>query len=213
MTTSPRQSIRATLKAFARAVATAVVIPALISYWVRAAIIGRDRAIAGSTQALALVPGLIGQYLRRAFLARVLAACHPTAAIEFGTVFSQADARIDENVYIGPRCHLGLVHVGRNALLAAGVHVPSGARSHGSDDVGVPIRDQPGTPALIRIGDGAWIGSAAVVMADVGRDTVIGAGAVVTKPIPDRVVAAGVPARVLRHRDDAGVRRIRRAGL
>jgi acetyltransferase-like isoleucine patch superfamily enzyme len=41
-------------------------------------------------------------------------------------------------------------------------------------------------------------------MADVGRDSVIGAGAVVTGPIPDGVVAAGVPARVLRRRDDVG---------
>jgi serine acetyltransferase len=38
-------------------------------------------------------------------------------------------------------------------------------------------------------------------MADVGRDSIIGAGAVVTSPIPDRVVAAGVPARVIRARD------------
>jgi acetyltransferase-like isoleucine patch superfamily enzyme len=38
-------------------------------------------------------------------------------------------------------------------------------------------------------------------MADVGRDSVIGAGAVVTKPIPDRVLAAGVPARVIRGRE------------
>ena len=40
--------------------------------------------------------------------------------------------------------------------------------------------------------------AAAVVMADVGRDTIVGAGAVVTRPLPDRVIAAGVPARVVR---------------
>ena len=54
----------------------------------------------------------------------------------------------------------------------------------------------------VRIGAGAWVGSGAVVLADVGRDTVVGAGAVVTKPLPDRVLAAGVPARVLRRRDE-----------
>jgi acetyltransferase-like isoleucine patch superfamily enzyme len=37
-------------------------------------------------------------------------------------------------------------------------------------------------------------------MADVGRHSVVGAGSVVTKPIPDGVVAAGVPARVIRQR-------------
>ena len=49
---------------------------------------------------------------------------------------------------------------------------------------------------------GAWIGSGAVVMADVGRDTIVGAGAVVTRPLPDRVVACGVPARILHTRDE-----------
>ena len=38
-------------------------------------------------------------------------------------------------------------------------------------------------------------------MADVGRDSVVGAGAVVTRSVPDRVVAAGVPARVVKRRD------------
>ena len=65
-----------------------------------------------------------------------------------------------------------------------------------------PIRDQAGGVTAVLIGAGAWIGSAAVVMADVGPDTVVGAGAVVTKPLPDGVVAAGVPARILRRRDE-----------
>jgi acetyltransferase-like isoleucine patch superfamily enzyme len=192
---------RELLKALARAAATVAVAPALTSYWIRSAIVGRDRALQGSTQALALVPGILGQYLRRAFLTRALARFHSSAVVEFGTIFSQADAEIGENAYIGAHCHLGLVHIGRDALLAGGVHVPSGGRSHGIDDVLVPIRDQAGSPSLVRIGAGAWIGSAAVVMADVGRDTVVGAGAVVTRPVPDRVVVAGVPARIVRSRD------------
>jgi len=79
--------------------------------------------------------------------------------------------------------------------------VPSGPASHGTDRIDVPIRDQAGRPAQVRIGAGTWVGSAAVVMADVGRDAVIGAGSVVTRPIPDRVVAAGVPAVPIRTRD------------
>ena len=198
--------IRDRLKALARGLAAIIVAPVLISYWIRASILGRDRALEGSTQLLSLVPGISGQYLRRAFLARVLAGCHPSSVVEFGTIFSQADARLDENAYVGPGCHLGLVHVERDALLAASVKVPSGGQSHGIDDVSMPIRDQPGSPRLVRIGAGAWIGTAAVVMAHVGRDTIVGAGAVVTRPLPERVVAAGVPARVVRSREAAGAK-------
>ena len=70
-------------------------------------------------------------------------------------------------------------------------------------DAGKSIRDQETTYSVVRIGEGTWVGSAAVVMADVGPHAVIGAGAVVTKPLPGWVVAAGVPARVVRMRDGA----------
>ena len=172
----------------------------MLSFAVRAALIGRDRAIQSSTQLLALVPGLTGQYLRRAFLSRTIDACHHTVVVEFGTTFSRAGARLDERAYIGPGCHLGLVHVERDVLIAAGVHIPSGAMTHRIDDVTRSIRDQPSAGRLVRIGAGSWIGAAAVIMADVGRDTVIGAGAVVTHAVPGGVVAAGVPARVVRLR-------------
>jgi virginiamycin A acetyltransferase len=192
--------IRAWAKALARAIATVFVAPELLSFWVRARLLGRDRALENSSQTLALVPGLIGQYLRRAFFARTLRYCHPSVTIECGVYLTKAGTFLEENVYIGPRCQLGLVHVERDALLAAGVHVPSGAQSHGFADPTAPIREQPGRQQLVRIGAGSWIGSAAVVLADVGRNTVVGAGAVVTRALPDWVVAAGVPARVVRDR-------------
>jgi acetyltransferase-like isoleucine patch superfamily enzyme len=53
---------------------------------------------------------------------------------------------------------------------------------------------------MVRVGSGSWIGSGAVILADVGRNCVVGAGAVVTKALPDDVVAVGVPARVIRVR-------------
>ena len=104
------------------------------------------------------------------------------------------------SAYIGPLSP-GLGGDRRRRALAAGVHVPSGANTHGIDDLTTVIRDQPGRKVPVRIGNGSWIGSAAIVMADVGRDAVIAAGAVVTQPIPDMTIAGGVPARVLRYRD------------
>lgn len=52
----------------------------------------------------------------------------------------------------------------------------------------------------VRIGKNCWIGAGAIILPGVtiGDDTVIGAGSVVTKDIPDRVVAVGNPCRVLR---------------
>ena len=194
--------MREALKALAHGVCWIAVTPSVISWRLRSIVLGPDRALEGSAQAWALVPGLTGQYLRRAFLSRTLRSCARTATIEFGTLFSSASASIGERAYIGPRCHLGWALIEDDALLAAGVHVPSGARTHGFDDLSIPIRDQPAVKTAVRIGRGSWIGSAAVVMANVGDDAIVAAGAVVTRPLPDATVSGGVPARVLRYRTD-----------
>jgi virginiamycin A acetyltransferase len=188
------------LKNLARWLGYAAVAPLVAAYWIRAMWAGRDRSLESSSQLLSLVPGFTGQYLRRAFLQCVVESCDPTACIEFGTIFSKTGVRIGRFAYIGPRCHIGWAHIADDALLAAGVHVTSGARIHGFLDPTVAIREQPGELAVVHIGKGAWVGSAAVVMADVGEGAIVGAGAVVTKPVPDFAVVAGVPARFVRSR-------------
>jgi acetyltransferase-like isoleucine patch superfamily enzyme len=192
--------MRHTVKSIAHGLAVLLVSPCLLSFVIRRSLLGADRALEGSTQALSLIPGILGDYLRRGFLTQVLAECDRSATIQFGTIFSQVGARIGANVYVGPRCHLGLVHLERDVLLAAGVHVPSGAATHGTAELDRPIREQPGARMVVHIGEGAWIGSAAVILADVGRHSVVGAGAVVTSALPDYVVAGGVPARVIKNR-------------
>jgi acetyltransferase-like isoleucine patch superfamily enzyme len=193
--------MRKGLKKLARVGVTLILAPEFLSYWIRSRLLGRDRALEGSTQTLSLIPGIVGQVFRRAFLTQVLDFCHPETTVEFGTIFSKAGSRIEERVYIGPHCHIGWVHVEREVLIAAGVHIPSGPQTHGTADLSTRIQNQPGVLQQIRIGAGTWIGSGAVILADVGCDSIVGAGAVVTKPIPDRVLAAGVPARVVRNRE------------
>src|SRR5690606_17030607 len=90
--------------------------------------------------------------------------------------------------------------------IASHVSIINGARQHGVERCDVSIREQAGAMPRVTIGEGSWIGERAVVMADVGRHCIVGAGAVVTKPIPDYAIAMGGPARVQRFREPAELR-------
>lgn len=76
------------VKRLAVGIATVVVAPLLVSYWIRKTLFGGVKAIEGSSQVLSFLPGLVGQYLRRAFYMRVLDGYHVSATVTFGTIFS-----------------------------------------------------------------------------------------------------------------------------
>jgi len=96
----------------------------------------------------------------------------------------------------------GADRLGRDVLLARGVYIADHA--HAFEDPRFPVLDQ-GIDRLspVEIGDGAWLAEHVVVCPGVriGRGAVVGANSVVTDHVPDRCVAAGAPARILRALD------------
>ena len=152
---------------------------------------------------VALGPGILGDYLRGAYYRWTLKACSTECRISFGVIFSNPDATVEDGVYIGPYSVLGRVRLGRNAQLASLVQVLSGARQHGRNEKGELLTGEVGEFEAVEIGANCWIGAAAIVMATVGEASTVGAGAVVTKEIPPRVIAVGNPARVLRSLDES----------
>ncbi len=81
-----------------------------------------------------------------------------------------------------------------------GHHVYITDHNHGYEDLATPPGLQIGRHAPVTIRDGAWLGHGTIVLPGVtiGRNTVVGAGSVVTADLPDHCVAAGNPAQVLR---------------
>jgi acetyltransferase-like isoleucine patch superfamily enzyme len=191
------------LKACAESLATALVLPAYLVYRLGACLIGGDRAFPGWSQAFGLLPGLSGVYLRRAFYRLVLRRCAAGSWIGFGTIFSHPTAAVGRDVYVGPYCCLGEVTLEDDVLIGSQVSIANGGAQHGIERLDVPIREQPGVWPHITIGRDSWIGDRAIVMANVGKQCVIGAGSVVTRDIPDLAIAVGVPAKVVRLRSDA----------
>jgi maltose O-acetyltransferase len=88
------------------------------------------------------------------------------------------------------------IAIGDEVLIASGVQLITA--SHPIDPV--PRRDAWERALPIAIADGVWLGAGAIVLpgVSIGENTVVGAGALVTKDLPAGVVAYGNPARVVR---------------
>lgn len=154
----------------------------------------------GITHLLSLIPGKTGSFLRAGFMRLATGSGDDGLYIGFQTIFSSKDVRFGRNVYIGAKCMIGWAQVGDSVMIGSGVHVLSGRRQH---PVGTePKKDAPGEVSCTHIGSNVWVGNASVVMADVGANSVIGAGSIVVKAMPPDVVAAGNPAKVLRRLTD-----------
>ena len=115
-----------------------------------------------------------------------------------GTFFARRDVVLERGVYIGSYCVIGRSHIGANSQIACNVHILSGRYQHLRDEQGNTLGSESGLFEEVTIGRNCWIGTPAVVMADIGEGTTIGAGAVVTHSIPPGVVAVGNPARVVK---------------
>jgi virginiamycin A acetyltransferase len=195
---------RAFAKGVANGLAMLAALPCVVAFRASCVMLGSGQAFPGWSEALALVPGLGGVYIRRAFYRASLPRCGEDACLSFGSIVSGPGAEFGRRVYVGPFCCLGEVTLEDDVLIGAHVSVMNGGAQHGTGRTDLPIRDQPGTRPRVTVGRGSWVGDRAVVMADVGRHCVIGAGAVVTRYVPDYAVAVGVPARVVRFRDRPG---------
>jgi acetyltransferase-like isoleucine patch superfamily enzyme len=93
------------------------------------------------------------------------------------------------------------VIIGDDVLMGPNIYMT--VSNHNFMDRDLKIAEQGHTFKSIRICDGAWIGYGVIILPGVtiGCHSVVAAGAVVTKDVPDYCVAAGVPAKVIRKLD------------
>ena len=114
----------------------------------------------------------------------------------------------DTVISVGDRCLFGKGSgiVGHLEIVIGddvwtGHHVYITDQNHGYDDLDLPISRQVMPERPVSIGSGSWLGHGTVVLpgTTIGRHVVVGANSVVTGELPDNCVAAGVPARVIKH--------------
>ena len=148
-------------------------------------------------QLLALAPGAPGSFWRAAFYKLTLTDCSIDTVIAFGSFFSRRHVTVRPNVSIGSYCIIGQAEIGARTQISSHVEIPGG-RQHSRDSAGQLSNSIDNPEDRTRIGADCWIGACAVILADVGEQSTIGAGSVVVKAIPPRVVAVGAPARPIK---------------
>ncbi len=146
----------------------------------------------------ALMPGLVGDYLRIAYYRLTLEECALESRIQFGSFFVHPQVTMGRDVYVGCYCVLGRTSIGERTEISSAVHILSGRHQHQRDSDGRLRSADLSRFEKIKIGSDCWIGAGAIVMADIGDRSTIGAGSVVTRPIPPGSVAVGSPARVIK---------------
>jgi sugar O-acyltransferase (sialic acid O-acetyltransferase NeuD family) len=123
---------------------------------------------------------------------KAISAIHPVAFFGEGAILGEGiqampGSIVNDYATVGDFCIINSnCSVGHECVLGVGVHVMGGATLAG----------------LARVGDCSSIGSGATVLprVTIGNNCVIGAGAVVTKDVPDNAVVVGVPGKVIRYR-------------
>jgi len=125
---------------------------------------------------------------------------HPTASI-----------RNAKNVYVGENSHVNhccciwaekesKIILGDNLLMGPGVKIFSANHGH---ELGIPMTYQKRVEADVIIGDNVWLGSNTIILSGVkiGSGTIVAAGSVVSKDLPENVIAGGIPAKIIKKRD------------
>jgi len=120
----------------------------------------------------------------------------------FGTIFSQADTEIGKGVYIGAQCNIGKCRIEDYCTIGSNVNIMSGKHQHNFDDLDTPVQEQGGIFEKVTIGEDTWIGNGSLIMANIGKKSIIGAGSVVTNDVEAFSVVAGNPAKIIRKREN-----------
>ena len=193
------RGMRLVMKTFLNGVCLALVAPCALSAWLE------DRLTNGSesmfvfwAHLFSVFPGPPGVFLRRAYYRLTLDRCASNFYIGFGALFTHRRALVEKDAYIGAYALVGCAHLGEGCLIGSRVSLLSGTEQHALDEQGRWGPCDQTRLRQIRIGEYAWIGEGAIVMANIGAGTMVAAGAVVEQDARAGILVAGNPSRFVR---------------
>lgn len=188
-------SVRQVVKICAFTVSAVLVSPLIGLSWLEKRLWRGEALFAACAQLLALVPGLVGAYLRGAYYFGTLERASWQTHVGFGSLFTHRGGALGAKASMGSYCVLGHAKIGAGVMMASRVSIPSGKRQHFAVDGGLTGES---TFATVSVGERTWVGEGAIILADIGSDCIVAAGAVVTASMPNGVLIGGNPARIIK---------------
>lgn len=112
---------------------------------------------------------------------------------------------IGENSFVGSFSTIGVnseIVIGKNVMIAQNVSIRD--TDHRFDDPSIPMNQQGIVTSKVIIENNVWIGYGVVITkgVTVRKGSIIAANAVVTKDVPENAIMGGVPARILKYRNE-----------
>lgn len=154
------------------------------------------------SEMLAGLPFAFGWKLRQAVYRRILPSMGEDVVLLHGVVIDDPRTTLGNDVWVSYGTFIEYAFIEDHVLIGQHSVLLAGKNHHFTDRLDIPIKQQGNPPKEpITIGHGVWIGANTTIMADVGHDAIVGAGAVVTKSVPPFAIVAGNPARVIKMRD------------
>lgn len=116
-----------------------------------------------------------------------------------------AGLQIGDNSNIGPFSYIGcsgMITIGNNVMISPRVSIY--AENHNFQHIDIPMKEQGVTKKAVIIEDDCWIAANSIILAGVtvGKGSIISAGSVVTKDVPPYSIVGGVPAKIIKKRND-----------
>ena len=151
------------------------------------------------------VIGKIALHMRFQCAKHLFARCEGFVNLEQGAYIGNGkNFFVGKNVGLGKNfiCHSRIVTIHDGLMMGEDVLFQGGGHSFADPDK--PIGSEPDEgPTPLEIGSDVWIGARAIILPGckrIGAHSIIGAGAVVTKDVPDYAIVGGNPAKVIRMR-------------
>ena len=153
------------------------------------------------------VPYSLGSKWIRGFLCRkIFRRSGKNINIEHGVFFASGrDIEIGDNSGIGVNARItGPLTIGDDVMI--GPEVMIFTQNHETGRLDVPMRLQTAPKKPVVIGDDVWVAARVILLPGVkiGRGAIVGAGAIVTKDVPEYAVVGGNPAKIIKFRNGQG---------